>query len=54
MPSPKNTFEGTKRLMATLGRMPPKPHEEMKINKTSEKKVVSLKSRRARVKKKSS
>jgi hypothetical protein len=26
-------IEATKRLMAALGRMPPKPHEDMKISK---------------------
>lgn len=26
-------MEGTKRLMAALGRMPPKPHSDMKLSK---------------------
>jgi hypothetical protein len=27
-------LDSTKKLMAALGRMPPKPHEEMKLGKT--------------------
>jgi hypothetical protein len=30
-------IDGTKRLMAALGRMPPKPHEEMKVGKPKSK-----------------
>jgi len=29
--SKTSTLNATKRLMAALGRMPPKPHEEMKL-----------------------
>ena len=36
-----STLQATKDLMAALGRMPPKPHEDMKISKTSVKKVKS-------------
>lgn len=35
------TFENTKRLMGALGRMPPKPHEEMKLGKNTGKKAKS-------------
>jgi hypothetical protein len=38
--SPK--LEDTKRLMAALGRMPPKPHEEMKLGKPKAKRRKSL------------
>jgi hypothetical protein len=31
----------TKRIMGALGRMPPKPHKEMKVGKPKEKKKVS-------------
>jgi hypothetical protein len=34
-------IEQTKRLMAALGRMPPKPHEEMKVGKLRAKKAKS-------------
>ena len=37
----KDKLQGTRDLMAALGRMPPKPHEDMKISKTSVKKVKS-------------
>jgi hypothetical protein len=39
----KDKLQGTRDLMAALGRMPPKPHEDMKISKTSVKKVKSPK-----------
>jgi hypothetical protein len=32
-------LDQTKRLMAALGRMPPKPHEEMKVGKAKGKPV---------------
>jgi hypothetical protein len=34
-------LRGTRRLMAALGRMPPKPHSEMKLGKPIEKKKKS-------------
>jgi len=35
MKEPKSShLEETKRLMAALGRRPPKPHEDMKIGRT--------------------
>jgi len=34
-------LDKTKRLMAALGRMPPKPHEEMKLGKASGKRTKS-------------
>jgi hypothetical protein len=43
-------LEGTKRLMAALGRMPPKPHEEMKLGKRSGKKAKSPRKRAASAK----
>jgi hypothetical protein len=33
-------LEATKRLMGALGRMPPKPHEEMKIGKSKSKSMT--------------
>jgi hypothetical protein len=39
-PSQSN-LRDTKRLMAALGRMPPKPHEEMKLGKTKGKAAKS-------------
>jgi hypothetical protein len=43
--SPDDLAE-TKRLMAALVRMPPKPHEEMKARKRKAKKEKSLKKRK--------
>ena len=43
------TLENTKRLMAALGRMPPKPHEEMKLGKNKAKRGKSPKAK-ARIK----
>jgi hypothetical protein len=37
--SANNSLDGTKRLMGALGRMPPKPHSEMKIGKSKAKQV---------------
>jgi hypothetical protein len=37
----KNELEDTKRLMAALGRMAPKPHSEMKVGKRKAKKAKS-------------
>lgn len=45
---------GTKRLMGVLGRMPPKPHEEMKIGKRTGKKAKSPVRKRASAKPKTS
>lgn len=39
-------LENTKRLMAALGRMPPKPHDEMKLGKTTAKKAKSPRQKR--------
>jgi len=38
MAKSRDDFEATKRLMRALVRMPPKPHEEMKIRRTNGKK----------------
>jgi hypothetical protein len=51
--SSKN-FEATKRLMAALGRMPPKPHEDMKLGKRSGKKAKNPVRKRASAKPKTS
>ena len=49
MTRPKNeTLADTKRLMAALGRMPPKPHEEMKLGKSKRKKKKSPSVKRKR------
>jgi hypothetical protein len=40
MAKSNSDIDGTKRLMAALGRMPPKPHEEMKIGKAKKKKAA--------------
>jgi hypothetical protein len=37
----RQKLQGTKKLMAALGRMPPKPHEDMKLGKPSVKKAKS-------------
>jgi hypothetical protein len=42
----QNTLDETKRLMAALGRMPPKPHEEMKLGKRSAKSAKSPRQKR--------
>jgi hypothetical protein len=46
-------LEDTKRLMAALGRMPPKPHEEMKLGKRIAKKAKSPARKRVSAKPKS-
>jgi len=46
---PQSDIEKTKRLMGALGRMPPKPHDEMKLGKVKVKKRKS--SQRIKVKK---
>jgi hypothetical protein len=46
--SHKDELNETKRLMAALGRMPPKPHEDMKLGKTTAKKKTRLKRSSAR------
>jgi len=43
----KNDLEQTKRLMGALVRMPPKPHEDMKVGKPKRKKAKSPGKRRA-------
>jgi len=40
-PISEKQLDQTKRLMAALGRMPAKPHEEIKLGKTSAKKATS-------------
>jgi len=42
----KDDLEATKRLMGALVRMPPKPHEEMKIGKPRSKATKSPKRKR--------
>ena len=39
------SLAGTVTLMGALGRMPPKPHEDMKLGKSKRKKKVSPKRR---------
>jgi hypothetical protein len=48
--SQKDGLEETRRLIAALGRMPPKPHDEMKLGRqrtTKEKKRAPRKKRKA-------
>ena len=42
----KDDLAGTKALMAALGRMPPKPHEEMKVGKKTKAKKTSRTAKR--------
>lgn len=49
----QNELAGTKRLMAALGRMSPKPHDQMKIGKSKAKSVKSPARKRASAKPKS-
>jgi hypothetical protein len=46
MAKPDN-LKGTKELMAALGRMPPKPHDQMKVGKAKVKKAKSPAKKRA-------
>jgi hypothetical protein len=46
-----NGLKGTKELMAALGRMPPKPHEEMKIGKPRATRPANTKRKRSLKKK---
>jgi hypothetical protein len=41
-----DTLRDTKRLMAALGRMPPKPHDEMKLGNTTAKEAKSPRQKR--------
>jgi hypothetical protein len=46
----KSALDKTKRLMAALGKMLPKPHEEMKLGKRSAKIAKSPREKRASAK----